>query len=69
MIDAIRLSRGEKVPGAPRMHKFFRSALQSHLFNWLLKTRMERDLYDKILSGDMAQKHETGGMFVVEDAE
>ena len=68
-INAIRLIRGERVPGSRRMHRFFLSALQSHVFNWLLKIRIERGLYDKVLSGDMAQKHDTGGMFVVEDGE
>lgn len=68
-IDAIRIIRGERVPGGRRLHRFFLSALQSHVFNWLLKIRIERGLYDSVLSGDRAQKHDTGGMFVVEDGE
>ena len=65
--DAVRLIRGERVQGGRRMHKFYRSALQSHIFNTLLKLRMERGIFDAIIAGDMAQKHETGGMFVVDD--
>ena len=65
--DAVRLIRGERVQGGRRMHKFYRSALQSHIFNTLLKLRMEAGNYGRIISGDMAQKHETGGMFVVDD--
>ena len=67
--DAVRLIRGERVRGGRRMHKFYRSALQSHIFNTLLKLRIEGGTYDGIISGDMAQKHETGGMFVVDDPE
>lgn len=67
--DAVRLIRGERVPGGRRMQKFYRSALQSHIFNTLLKLRMQSGTYEGIISGDMAQKHETGGMFVVDDPE
>ena len=67
VIDALRLLRGEKVPGGRGLHRFFFSALQSHLFNWTLKRRIELGLYTKIIAGDRAQKHDTGGMFVVDD--
>ena len=52
-----------------RMRRFYQSALQSHLFNWLLKMRMERGLYDVVLTGERAQRHDSGGMFVVDDGE
>ena len=50
------------------MQRFYKSALQSHLFNRLLKMRMERGLYEAVLTGERAQRHDSGGMFVVEDA-
>ena len=68
VIDALRLLRGEQVPGGRGLHRFFMSALQSHLFNWNLKRRIELGHYTKIIPGDRAQKHDTGGMFVVDDA-
>ena len=68
-IDAIRLLRGEKVPGGRRLNDFFISALQSHLFNWNVKRRIETGVYDRALSGDRARRHDTGGMFIVGDAE
>ena len=68
VIDAMRLLRGERVPGGRNLHRFFLSALQSHLFNWTLKLRIERGMHDRIVQGDRAKKHDTGGMFVVEDA-
>ena len=49
--------------------KFLLSAYQSHLFNDYLSLRTRKGLYDKILMGDVAKKHETGGIFVVEEPE
>ena len=65
----LRLIRGERMRIDRRMQRFYQSALQSHLFNQLLKLRMERGLYDSVLSGERAQRHDTGGMFVVDDGE
>lgn len=68
VIDAMRLLQGQKVPGGRGLHRFFLSALQSHLFNWILKRRIELGHYTHIISGDRAQKHDTGGMFVADNA-
>ena len=67
--DGMRLIRGERMRIDRRMQRFYRSALQSHLFNWLLKLRMERGLYDAVLTGERAQRHDSGGMFVVDDGD
>ena len=67
--DGLRLIRGERMRIDRRMQRFYRSALQSHLFNRLLKMRMENGLYDAVVTGDRAQRHDSGGMFVVDDAE
>lgn len=67
--DARRLLRGEPVPGGRRLGRFFISALQSHLFNWNLKRRLARGLFAQVVPGDRAQKHDTGGVFVVDDAD
>ncbi len=66
-IDGYKLLGGEDVPGGYRLKRFFISALQSFIFNHLLKLRMERGLFNKLLLGDWAKKHDTGGMFVVTD--
>ena len=68
-IDAVRLLRGEKVPGGRRLNGFFISALQAHLFNWGLKRRIEAGVYDEVLTGDRARRHDSGGMFIVGDPE
>lgn len=67
--DGLRLVRGERMRVDRRMQRFYQSALQSHLFNQLLKMRMERGLYDSVLAGERAQRHDSGGMFVVDDGE
>lgn len=66
-IDGVRMLRGEKVPGGKRLNDFFISALQSHLFNWNLKGRIEGGMYDRVFTGDRARRHDTGGMFLVGD--
>ena len=66
-LDAVRLLRGEKVPGGRRLNQFFIAALQSHLFNLLLKRRIELGVYHRTLPGDRAQRHDTGGVFIVDD--
>ncbi|MCH9010585.1 MAG: tRNA pseudouridine(13) synthase TruD [Chloroflexi bacterium] len=68
-IEAVRLARGESRAGTRRSYRFYLSALQSHVFNHLVKARIERGLYGRVLTGDWAQRHDSGGMFVVEDGE
>ncbi|MFP4621751.1 MAG: tRNA pseudouridine(13) synthase TruD [Bacteroidales bacterium] len=48
--------------------RFLLSAYQSHLFNHYMVYRLFEGLYDKMLEGDVAKKHDTGGIFMVEDA-
>lgn len=49
-----------------RMLRLFVNAYQSWLFNEVLARRI--DGLDRILDGDLAVKHDTGGVFRVEDA-
>lgn len=52
-----------------RKRKLLVSSYSSLLFNLTLKKRMEQDLFTKLLSGDIAKKHDTGGIFLVSDPE
>ncbi len=52
-----------------KMRQFLVSALQSALFNAVLAARIEHGLLDDVLPGDVARKEETGGIFIVEDAD
>ena len=48
-----------------RMKRLYVSAFQSDLFNGVLVRRIES--IDRVFEGDMAQKMDSGGVFVVED--
>jgi tRNA pseudouridine13 synthase len=65
--DGWRVLRGENVPGGHRLRRFFVSALQSLLFNEVLAARIALGLYETVVAGDWARKHDTGGTFLVED--
>ncbi len=67
--DGLRVLRGEKVPGGHRLQRFFLSALQSTLFNAMLSRRIDLGLFTRVVPGDYARKHDTGGTFMVEDGE
>ncbi|MFC2143894.1 tRNA pseudouridine(13) synthase TruD [Candidatus Aenigmatarchaeota archaeon] len=43
------------------------SSYQSYLCNRYLAKRIEKGFFGKILKGDIAKKHETGGLFEVQD--
>lgn len=66
-IDGYKLLHNSYVPGGHRLKRFFVSALQSHVFNHILKSRLERGVFDGLLTGDWAKKHDTGGIFQVKD--
>ena len=66
-VDGYNFIHGEWVPGGQRLKRFFVSALQSLLFNHLLNLRIERGIFDALILGDWAKKHDTGGVFKVED--
>ena len=51
------------------LRKYLLSSYQSYLCNQYLVKRIEKGLFNKIMLGDIAKKHETGGLFWVEDKE
>ena len=67
VMEAFRMLNKPGFSARSRLEKFLMSSLQSHLFNWTLSSRINAGLYRQVLKGDWAQKHSTGGMFVVED--
>ena len=66
-VDGLRLVRGERVPGDRRLKRFFLGALQSMHFNRVLARRINQGLFDQVVVGDWARKHDTGGTFLVDD--
>jgi tRNA pseudouridine13 synthase len=63
----LALLRGHKRLRSVRKRKLFVSAYTSLLFNYTLKERMESNLFAELLRGDVAKKHDTGGLFLVSD--
>jgi len=59
--------RGERVSGGRRAERFCVSALQAAVFNDVLAARTQP--LDALETGDVALRHDSGGLFVVEDAE
>ena len=71
-IDGQNVVRGRAafLGNGPRekwLNRLLISAYQSHLFNIYLAQRIERDLFDRLLDGDVCKKADTGGMFEVAD--
>ena len=60
-----RMRGPESIP----LKRFLIGSLQSVLFNHYVRLRLERGLYDAFLTGDVAKKHDTGGMFTISDGE
>jgi tRNA pseudouridine13 synthase len=50
-----------------RKRKLLISSYSSLLFNLTPKERLEQNLFAKLLPGDIAKKHDTGGLFLVTD--
>jgi tRNA pseudouridine13 synthase len=63
------LVTGKRVHVLPWLKKFLVSSLQSLLFNDWVQVRLEQNTFDQVIEGDVAKKHDSGGEFVVEDAE
>jgi tRNA pseudouridine13 synthase len=66
--EGLRVLRGESRLRDPRVRRFLTTSVQSLVFNRFLSLRLERGVFDRLLAGDMAKKHDTGGVFLVEDA-
>ena len=67
--EGLRVMRGESRLRDPAVRRFLVSSVQSLIFNRFLALRLERGLFAALLPGDMAKKHDTGGVFEVQDAQ
>jgi tRNA pseudouridine13 synthase len=65
--EGLAILRGKKRLRSPRKEKLLVSASTSLLFNLTLKERLQRGLFTRLLQGDIAKKHDTGGLFHVVD--
>jgi tRNA pseudouridine13 synthase len=70
--DNARRGREALLGGGPReswLRRFLLSAYQAALFNAWLTERIQRGWFDRLLTGDIAKKTDTGGLFEVMDAD
>jgi tRNA pseudouridine13 synthase len=63
----LELLRGQRRERDARRRRLWQSAVQSAVFNEVLRTRAEAGLLRRVLAGDVLQKAATGGIFVTED--
>ena len=67
------LSRGASAAGAMKaidgtQRRFWASAFQSAVFNRVLTGRIEAGAFDRLMLGDLAQKHRSGAVFQVDES-
>lgn len=67
--DCWAVLTGEKRIKDKWERKFLISVYQSYMCNRYLAERVNRGLFDRLLQGDIAKKHDTGGIFWVSDVE
>lgn len=66
---ALAFVRGEtRPPHDKKQVRFLFSALQSELFNRVLELREKDGSFARVLTGDLAKKRDTGGLFLVDAA-
>jgi tRNA pseudouridine13 synthase len=63
------LLKNRKRIGDRWLRKLLISSYQSYLCNRYLAQRVENDKFTELIKGDIAKKHDTGGVFQVEDLE
>jgi tRNA pseudouridine13 synthase len=73
-IDSDNARRGREVllgqgPRERWLKRFLLSAYQAALFNAWLTERIRRGWFERLLTGDIAKKTDTGGLFEVREAE
>lgn len=66
-VKGYELATKGKVHSPSWLKKFLLFSLQSLLFNDWLALRLQMGLFEQVILGDVAKKHDTGGEFVVQD--
>ena len=67
VIDGFDLIKGRFKEKNRWLRRFLVSSYLSHLCNRYLTSRVDSGNFTRILHGDLAKKHDTGGVFTVED--
>jgi tRNA pseudouridine13 synthase len=67
--QGLEILKGERRIPNKWLRQFLLSSFQSYLFNYYLTKRIREGLFNELMPGDIAKKHDTGGIFIVEDME
>jgi len=67
IVTGWKILNGEKWINNKWLRRYLISSYQSYLCNKYLTERINKGLYYKMLKGDIAKKHDTGGIFWVDD--
>jgi tRNA pseudouridine13 synthase len=67
VIQGWLILKGEKRIHNRWLRKYLLSSYQSYLCNLYLSERVEKGVFNKLIYGDLAKKHDTGGIFFVEE--
>jgi tRNA pseudouridine13 synthase len=68
VVDGYNLIKGNYREHNRWLRRFLVSSYLSYLCNRYLARRVELGYFTRLLTGDLAKKHDTGGVFTVEDA-
>ncbi len=69
IIQGWLILKNKKRLGDRWLRKYLLSSYQSYLCNRYLAERVEQSKFSTLIHGDLAKKHDTGGVFIVEDLE
>ena len=69
VLEGWAILHGQKKFKDKWLSKLLVSAYQSYLCNRYLTHRVEKGCFYSLVKGDIAKKHDTGGLFIVEDPE
>lgn len=69
IISGWEILTGKKWISNKWLRRYLISCYQSYLCNRYLTLRVKRGLFNRVLNGDIVKKHDTGGIFLVDDLE
>jgi tRNA pseudouridine13 synthase len=69
VLSGYSILKGKKRITDRWLRRFLISSLQSYLCNRYLVKRIDIGLFEKLVRGDVAKKHDTGGLFHVDDSD
>ncbi|MFC1803663.1 tRNA pseudouridine(13) synthase TruD [Thermoproteota archaeon] len=69
IIQGWLIFKGKKQLRNRWLRKYLLSSYQSYLCNQYLSQRVKKGFFSKLIHGDLAKKHDTGGIFWVDDLE